>query len=122
MNNASDELIISALLQHPTVNEAAKAVYLRLARPEFKQKYEAAKVEVIRGVTSKLQQSMSPAVDTMVALMNDNEAPAQVRLNAAKTILEQGDKYTEASDFIRRIEELEAIITEQQSNVYPISR
>jgi hypothetical protein len=122
MKNASEELILAALLQHSTVKAAAAAagvtertMYTYLAKPDFKARYEGEKIEIVRSVTSRLQQSMNDAVSVILELMRSDKTPPFVRLNAAKTIMEQANGFTEANDFINRIESLESIIDEQNS-------
>ena len=55
-----------------------------------------------------LQRSTCNAVSTMVAIMQDERASQQTRLNAAEAILKHGARYTEIGDVLERIKALEA--------------
>lgn len=109
-----DEKLIAALLTYPTVREAAQAVgrsesqvYLRTKQPDFVEKYDAARRELLSKATAELQAHLSEAVRVMIDVMNDSEASPQVRLNAADAMLRNCAKYTEVEDILRRLDRLE---------------
>ena len=111
----SDEQIVSALIECGTVKGAAaslgclaKTLYARMRSDDFQKVYRAARGEILKGATAKIQANMSAAVDTLTTLMQDNATARQTRCNAAATILQIGAKYTEGIDLLERIEALEA--------------
>jgi len=118
MNNTKEELILSALLSCPTVREASSKCKVPestirdyLAKPEFLERYRAAKAEIVKGVSNKIQGKMSQAIDVIGELMESKETPSAVRLNASKTILEQGTELYKTEQIIERIEKLEDAIS-----------
>lgn len=117
MNNAKEELILSALLSCPTIREAAKQCKVPertindyLAKPEFMERYRAAKADMVKGIGTKIQNKMSAAVDVVSELMESKETSPAVRLNASKLFLEQGIKVQENEQIVQRIERLEDAI------------
>lgn len=117
MNNAKEELILSALLSCPTIREASKKCKVPertindyLAKPEFMERYKAAKADIVKGVSNKIQGKMSKAVDVIGDIMEDEENPPMVRLSASKTIIEHGLKFQENELILERIEALEESI------------
>ena len=110
-----DETIIDALLISATVRSAAakleineQTIYRRKRDPEFMQKYN----EAARNV---LQERAHAAADTLATIMQDADAPAQTRVSAAAEILRQNVKYTEITDIMQQLDELEAWRREQEN-------
>ena len=54
-----------------------------------------------------LQERAYTAADTLATIMQDKDAPAQTRVNAAAEILRQNVKYTEITDILEQLRELE---------------
>jgi hypothetical protein len=105
---------ISALLQEPSIEKAAKkagiseSTLLRwLKLDEFKEEYRTAKKELVNLAISQLQQSAGKAVKVLLEIAEDDESPSSSRVSAAKTILEISIKAVELEDIEKRIEELE---------------
>lgn len=116
------EQAIAALLNCPTVEQAAKAVGIGevtlwrwLQLPDFQEKYREAKRQAVAQAVARLQQVTTQAVDTLEAIMIDTEAPASSRVTAAKTVLEMAIKGVELEDLSARIEALEKTIEEKGS-------
>ena len=91
----SDEEIISALLQHSTISEAAaavglstRAIYDRMDSREFRSIYLWAKQDIIRSAVFSVNAKLSDAVDTIAEIMADPGNNPAIRLQAAKMILE----------------------------------
>lgn len=80
----------------------------RVSNPEFRKKYDEAREGLIISTRDMLQRSTCNAVSTMVAIMQDERASQQTRLNAAEAILKHGARYTEIGDVLERIKALEA--------------
>lgn len=98
----TNELIISALLQHGTIKEAAQAIgttprtiYGRMSDPEFKADYQEAQNEIVRGAVYAINGKLSAAVDTVCAIMENEEVSAAIRLQAAQTIITNAAKFSE---------------------------
>ena len=85
-------------------------VYDRMHEREFRVMYEAARADVLRGAVSSLNGRIEKAVSTIEAIMDDTEAAAAVRLQAAGAILANVEKFsgrlTEAEAGLRPTKEL----------------
>ena len=107
-------MIIAALLTNPTIKAASEAaqipestIFGRLRKPEFKKRYQEAKAEVLKQATSYLQGKTAEALEIVSSIANDAKTHPQTRLSACRTILEYSVKFTETSDVIERIQELQ---------------
>ena len=114
-----DETIIEALLISATVRSAAakleineQTIYRRKRDPE--QKYNEARRERTEAARNVLQERAHAAADTLATIMQDADAPAQTRVSAAAEILRQTVKYTEITDIMQQLDELEAWRREQE--------
>ena len=115
-----DETIIDALLISATVRSAAakleineQTIYRRKRDAEFMQKYNEARRERTEAARNVLQER-AHAADTLATIMQDADAPAQTRVSAAAEILRQTVKYTEITDIMQQLDELEAWRREQE--------
>ncbi len=109
-----NEEIIAALIAEGTIKGAAaslkcttRTLYDRMKKPEFKTLYTQAKGEILKAATAKLQGQVSGAIDTLVEIRDDKEAPKQTRANCAVNILQYAARFTETTDIIERLEEVE---------------
>ena len=109
MKKVSDEEILAALMKYGTIKDAStatgasvRAIYDRMHEREFKALYEAARADALRQATSSLNGRITKAVETIEAIMDDMEAPAAIRLQAANTLLANVEK------FAGRLQEVEA--------------
>jgi uncharacterized protein (UPF0147 family) len=116
LKNSKRELLLSALLVNPTVKEAATSVgvpettvYNWLRKPDFAAEYRCRKRQAVSEASDFLQSRISSATRIIDEIMNDTDTPSQVRLNAAKTIIDVAYKVIEQAEIIARIEVLEAI-------------
>lgn len=98
----SDEAIIAALIQNPTIAQAAAAVglspralYDRMADQAFQTAYNAAKAGILRGAVAALNDKVSDAIAVISEVMYDSETNAGTRLQAAKMILESASKFAD---------------------------
>lgn len=76
---------------------------------EFLSRYREAFGNLVQDATRQAQQAIAPALSTLREVVEDEEQPAQVRIQAARTILDNALKFTEISDLLERIENLERI-------------
>lgn len=104
-----------ALLTNPTREKAAKAAGITsktlrgyLADPEFQAEYKKAFAGLVEDATRKVQQTLEPAVAVLREIMEDSSENGQVRVSAARSVLEYGLKMTEQTDILTRLQELEA--------------
>lgn len=112
-----DELIIAALISNPTVKAASAAcgvcetqIYKRLRTPAFKEKYDAARLDMLQQCTAYIQGITSDALQKMHAVMNDPDTSQQVQLNAAEAITRNSLKFTEQADILAQIAELKKAV------------
>lgn len=96
----SDEQIISALLNHGTIRQAAaaagiseRAIYDRMNNGDFQVLYKAAKADLIRSAVFSINGKLQEAIDTVAEIMTDQENPPATRLQAAQTILNNAGKF-----------------------------
>lgn len=101
-NSVSNEEIITALLQHGTIKEAAQAVnlaprtiYDRMNEREFRAEYATAKAEIIRKAVIDVNSRLSAAIGAVFDIMEDKDNNAAVRLQAAQTIINTAAKFAD---------------------------
>ena len=109
------EQIIQALLQGGSARRAAQilgcqavTVDRRLKDDEFRKMYAAAKADMLKGATAKLQSGCIDAVQILLDIAQDKDISPQVRVNAASAILQHTVRYTEVIDIASRLDALEA--------------
>ena len=109
-----EELALAALLSCGSIGEAAQkagvgetTLWRWLQTEEFQAKYRDAKKQAVGHAVTRLQQATSEAVNTLEAVMKDNEATASAKVSAAKTVLEMAFKAVELEDYAERLKKLE---------------
>jgi hypothetical protein len=108
------EEAIAALLLHPTVEQAARAITVAtktlvrwMKLPEFDAAYRTARHAMFSRTTARLQHASVAAVSTLQKIMVDTEEPASSRVRAAQCILEHAIKASELETVVARLERLE---------------
>lgn len=108
-----------AFLTQPTKEKAATAAGITsktlrsyLDDPEFRAEYRKAYSELVEDATRKVQQTLDPAVAVLREVMEDGSENGQVRVSAARSVLEYGLKMTEQTDILNRLQDLEAAMQE----------
>jgi len=108
------EAAILALLSHPTLDAAARAIgvvpntLLRWQQdPEFDKAYRTARRAAFGQGTARLQQSASAAVSTVLKVMVDQHTQPSTKLRAADLVLTHGAKAIEIEDVEARVAALE---------------
>lgn len=103
-----------ALLENPTKEAAAKAAGITsktlrkfLDNPEFQAEYRAAFSSMVSDAVRQAQRALSPALTTLEEIMADDEQNGQIRVSAARSLLEFSLKATEQLDILDRLEALE---------------
>jgi len=109
------EAFIAALLSCPTIAHAARTAGIAevtagrwLKDHSFQAAYREARRQVVQHAIVQVQHATGTAVQTLVAVMQDAEAPASAKVSAAKTILDTAVKAVELEDLEVRIVALEA--------------
>ena len=105
------EKALAALLSQPTKEAAATAAGIDsrtlrryLTDPEFQERYQAAFSELVGDATRQAQQSLNPAISTLREIVEDKQQNGQVRIQAARSLLEYGLRLTEITDILRDLE------------------
>lgn len=112
----SDSAVIAAMLTCPTLAAAAeqcglsvRQMHTRRQRPEFIRQLKAAQSEALSGAARYLQHSTGNAAAVLLEIAENQNENAQVRVTAARAILEQAARFTEVLDFAERLEALEQV-------------
>jgi AcrR family transcriptional regulator len=114
---AKQERAVLALLEHSTMEEAAKAVgvgkttlWRWLQDKDFHAAYMKARRESVKQSIARLQKYTSEAADTLHEVMTNKSANDFARVGAAKAILDYAIKAVEVEDLAARVAELESIL------------
>ena len=89
-----------------------QAIYNRLQQPAFRQRLQKERVGKYQIANSKLTESMSEAIETLVSVMRDTEVSAGTRIKSAQILLDICLKTTEQTDIIERIANIEEMLAE----------
>jgi hypothetical protein len=107
-----EEQAIVALLQLPTLRDAASSLGISdvtlwrwLQRPDFMERYRAARRQVVEGALANLQQATSEAAATLQRNLTCGVPSVEIR--AAVAILDQAVKAVELLDIEERVAALE---------------
>jgi hypothetical protein len=75
--------------------------------PEFQRAFLDARQQVFGQAMGRLQQGSSTAVDTLIRIMNDEDASVSGRVQASRCVLELSRKSLELDDLRRQVAELQ---------------
>jgi hypothetical protein len=111
---------LSALVSQPTLTLAAaqasiteRTLYRWLAEEgAFRAEYRRLQRELVSNATYQLAKASNNAVNCLISVMNDGDAPPAARVSAAKLILEMAYRGIEMDDLGARITSLEERIEE----------
>ena len=108
------EAFIAALLSCPTIAHAARTAGIAevtagrwLKDATFQAAYRESRRQVVQQAIVQVQHATGTAVQTLVAVMQDNESPSSARVSAARSILEMAIRTVEIEDLEARITALE---------------
>jgi len=108
------EKAVLALVEQPTIREAAKAVkvnevtlYRWMREPDFQASYRQARRDIMSQAIARLQSCCSTAVQTLQEVMEDTEATPASRVASARAVLELACKAVEFEDLEARVAALE---------------
>lgn len=103
----NDEQIIAAILEAGTIKGAADSlnikpatIYAREKSTEFRDKLNQEKRELVKAASTKIQQGLLEAIDTLRSILKDTTTPTQTRVNCADSIIRNSIKLLEASNSI----------------------
>src|SRR5215469_7782853 len=109
----ADEQLLMALACGATVDNAARqagisaaTAYRRLADPDFGQRLQKMRGDMVSRTAGTMTAAASEAVRTLLELLK-NPTSSAVRLGAARAVLEIGMKLREMSDLEERLSALE---------------
>ncbi len=112
----ADSWLVAALAGGASVQDAASTarvseatVYRRLREPEFTQRVDEARAELLGQAMARLSAAATAAVTTLVLLLKA-DAPPAVRLGAARAILDATLRWHESEALARRLDNVEAWI------------
>ena len=108
------EKALQALLMSRTRTEAAKKAGVSeptlreyMKDPEFCAAYKAAAADIMDGATRQLQQSFAASIERLRQIVEDDEQSSKAHIQAARTLLEYGLKFTEFNDVLKELEAVE---------------
>lgn len=108
------EKALAALLSCQTKGEAARQAGIShrtlntyFSDPDFREAYKAAFGNLVEEASHKAQQSLHPALDALRSIMQDEDQNGQIRVSAARSLLEYSLKLSERADILDRLDELE---------------
>jgi len=112
------EKALQALLTSRTRAEAAKAAGIGestlreyMKDPDFLEQYREAFRNLVQDATRQAQQAIAPAIATLKEIMEDADAQATARIQAARSTLEYSLKLTEQTDILEHLQELEKAVS-----------
>jgi uncharacterized small protein (DUF1192 family) len=110
----SEDALLLALACGASVENAARqcglsdrTVYRRLTEPDFRQRLQELRAEIVQRTAGALTAAATEAVRTLLELQKPAHS-GTVRLGAARAILELGMKIREVAELEARIAALEA--------------
>jgi hypothetical protein len=113
---------IAALLTAPTVRKAAeeagvpeRTLYDWLKTPAFKSAYREAQRESFKHAMALCQKYLPHAVQTLLKVMADEEAPHNAKVSAATALMKYARESIELDEVVERVEKLEAGVAERES-------
>ena len=112
---------LAALIEAPNLRAASQACNVPertlrrwLADESFNQRYQAMRRKLVIDAWHGLQSRLIEASETVSALMSSKNVPPQVRLGAARTVLEFALRSCEQLDILPRLEALEQAENDRQ--------
>lgn len=105
---------LRALLTQPTKAAAAAEAGISprtlrdyLADPEFQAEYKHAFSRLVTDATRQAQLALSPAINALRDIVDDDGESSSARIAAARTLLEYGLRLTELTDILSELESIE---------------
>ena len=121
--DATQERAIIALLNHPTIREAAKSLdigertlHTWLDQPAFSSAYRRARRQAFAQAISLTQRYAPMAVQTLAKVASDPNVPAAAKVSASTALLKFSRESIELDDVVERVEALEADMKERKAS------
>ena len=96
------EMLVNSLFEQGSLKAAAEEgktpiwqMYKAMKDPAFKEIYKQLKTDVTRKASFAINDQIPDAISTITEIMNDPGINPEIRLQAAKTILEQSGKFAD---------------------------
>lgn len=122
--HAIDERLLVELVAGRSAAEAAtrlgissRTAYRRIATPEFQTELAAARRQVVDTALGRLLAASEAAVDALRRLIE--EGPPNVRLAAARAVLELGPRYREHVEMDDRLDAIERALGSETTGPTP---
>lgn len=114
--NNIENIILAGLISNASVKATSleigiseSTIYKYLRDEEFVRKYEKRKLEALEEAVNFFQLNVLKVGNTIMEIINNNEASLQVKLNACSVILQNSLKFTNQIEILKRIEKLEEL-------------
>ena len=108
------ETMIEAFLKYDKIVDIMKATNLSRGTidkyrkdEEFQRVLPERKAIFVEAAVTKMQASLSEGADTLQRIINNENVPPQVRVNAIQVLFSQCRSWTETADILKRLEALE---------------
>lgn len=108
------EMFLQAMLQCPTVSEAAKmaniarsTAYHYMDDADFKKALAKAKAEILSGTATFLQQNLAVCGQELMKIVKDPKTAPAVKVQAINTVFCNAKALTETADIVQKLTEIE---------------
>jgi hypothetical protein len=119
----ADEVFLTALACGSTVEHAAqkaeigrRTAHRRLQDVEFQRRLSQVKSDMHKRATAMLTAASMEAVKTLLGLQ-ESSMPPGIRLGAARSILEIGNRFRDSTELLERMEAIERQLGSNQNPI-----
>ena len=118
------ETFLQAMLQCPTVSEAAKMANIARSTAhkymndaDFKTSLAKAKAEVLSGTATFLQQNLAVCGQELMKIVKDPKTAPAVKVQVINTVFCSAKALTETADIVQKLTEIEIKMKEQVNKI-----
>lgn len=111
------------LLVHGGVHGAAcvlgiseNAIYKRLKDEGLRQRYDQMQSMIVSTATAAMVSALNKAINALVSVLEDKDASAGLKVNAANALLNHCNRYIETANIMKRLETLENQMKERDNH------
>ena len=119
MKKTNPELILSALMTSETRQAAAvkagisdRTLRAYLADPSFLAQYQRQRTKLLSDATHQLQSNLQTTIKTLMSIIKSKSSSDKAKISASRLILEYGLRFTEITDILSRMDDLERMNNE----------